>query len=1394
MSSNFNDLYRDLVNESGHFGQDNLPSVAENAERDAGAASAIFDETSTAMADAQVEAIREQIGQIRNSAAKARIYVEEGVLESEVGLRQAENLEGLADKLEEVENKAMNVLRRSNEAVRSVFENMGKTVDNIITSGLAGRAKNIKKNAETLDKAATDASKVAKDAIADNAAKQEAWMEDQTNETKMKEWQDAAEKARESIAEREAAETASRIATDAADVIEKEVIGLTGSDVMYQANKLVKAMGVDITAAWAEVANVAKAASSSVELITDGYAKYYAKFLIDEENGSELWVKMRATSKKITAGEKKRLQKEAKVLMEAAKTEGDEAFMEAAAHFNAPSMRQIQLIADDLADARDLELGLYSGYRWIAFVVKSASRGGLIAAFAIVEKVIGKTAAAAIYDTALVVIEFAAKFLGKLFSPELMALKVGIEVVIDLIKHGFTWRFVDDLLGFVGLSLTQIDPYKQLQLYPKRSQIAGKKKVKELTNPLKMNEFDSIELATMLDYWGKIYIDELNHRGSKLPVYQKLKPFDAIRRVSGQYLKEGDTSLDLQSEIDQCKQIERDLEEGFIVGKDSNGIGGSLTAKWFPRKDGLIRNLLAFPAYETSFHWPNVNGDIIQKHGIFNEASLDPTLLRAFKGWLDAGTYGSVYNSNPHDKARNIAIATNKKDLAQWLDPKQSHPTWKIELGDWIDSNRGGTAVYSAEMLLLAPEIFEKEFGQVAPVPSRKIFDLEKEYQPGTLEYYMHEHDKAGRWLFYFENIQFYKQVFEHRIMRITDHYILHGPSRLRTATAEEIKFFKDVYDQGIRYKAYIATRKTMTEQQWLDIAYDAIWPIYVKTEKPFRTHFGYIARWQSFFKQDLIAICNVLLGDRRAKAWAQYTKIKARMHVPLNMNSAHRVLFMGKFTQLAFSTNVTKEKQIEDVLKKQFGKLLENDLVTTAPKKKGWMPSWMKLIKNVIEMDPKFLDKIPVTWGHINCRTFVLENPKVIVVSFEGTNPITEWKIDAKFMVADFVTATNNKKTGDVAYKKASKNLPLPGGFAALINHPDVLMINRGFMDAYSSIHKSLDKLLRGYMKKYDIEDVFLTGYGLGAALVQMCALRIPRLKYTDPITKEVKFKPPHCYMFASPNVGDTRFQDKFIEMAGETANIWNDGDISTAVPPFLIPAEDVTHQGYSDALKTFRSIGKNPIDNPFIGIAFGLGSVFENLGDWSSFLPGFAQGVKNYTREDLMQQASKIFHAMTRLRPGRGGGLFFRLDYNTKGNFEEVPEDPGNSNWLIQLLATSTDPKALMKDVHSMDSIMTNFAYIAQNDPDDFSLNNKDLPAWAGGGGIKPHRHPHRVFKDSTIIGFAHSKHHHKSYTVIKQSDIDETDMLLIPQKMSVNVGRAAKRHKHNLKDSSYHGSHYY
>ena len=83
---------------------------------------------------------------------------------------------------------------------------------------------------------------------------------------------------------------------------------------------------------------------------------------------------------------------------------------------------------------------------------------------------------------------------------------------------------------------------------------------------------------------------------------------------------------------------------------------------------------------------------------------------------------------------------------------------------------------------------------------------------------------------------------------------------------------------------------------------------------------------------------------------------------------------------------------------------------------------------------------------------------------------------------------------------------------------------------------------------------------------------------------------------------------------------------------------------------------------------------------------------------------------------------------------------------------------------------------------------------PAWAGGGGIKPHRLPHRVYKDSTIIGFAHSKHHHKSYTVIKQSNIDETEKLLIPQKMSVNVEKAAKRHKHNLKDSSYHGSHYY
>jgi len=354
--------------------------------------------------------------------------------------------------------------------------------------------------------------------------------------------------------------------------------------------------------------------------------------------------------------------------------------------------------------------------------------------------------------------------------------------------------------------------------------------------------------------------------------------------------------------------------------------------------------------------------------------------------------------------------------------------------------------------------------------------------------------------------------------------------------------------------------------------------------------------------------------------------------------------------------------------------------------------------------------------------------------------------------------------------------------------------------------------KMMHKYFNKYhDLENMFFTGHSLGAALVQTMALMLPRLPVREkkptlfvgdtPISG---YRHPHCYMFSSPTVGDGRFTNYFQRYSGEAAHVYFDGDVVTSVPPFLVPAADITQGGWNEAIQTLGALGKKSSGGA--GLIWGLHQAFKHLN-----LPSFMD-ISNYTddfnsfdREKLLNIAVEIARANNDHRALRGGGVFFRMDPHST-NFVESTYDPGNSTemvtWLAKTVSLDTN---YFKDLHSIDKLVTRLERFAINHPDVFSMDVENLPAWANGGAITPGDNPvpsniQKLLQaeGAHVIGYAKTKHHWKPYQLVPKGDIDEFEAVWFPEKPLHQVQEAhserVKRRRTDKADHSYNTQDYF
>jgi len=1244
------------------------------------------------------------------------------------------------------------------------------------------------------------------------------------------------------IKAKEAEKELNKLKNQVAIAGEKAARSLAGTG-LKAAEKALDAAGISIKGIWSEINTMSHQFHTAGAEITEGFGRYLKSINGELEFDSALWAEARETTRGLAQREANGISKEISALRKLAELEDKSEFYAQAAKYMAPSSRMMILATEEFEEIR-----ASSSWAWFTvrmmnpfFLLKQIGRTALAGAFKATEFAFGVEVAAAIVRVVGEVGVAAGSLISWVLGPEAAALMIAGEAAHDLFLHGFSWKFVDDLLGMFFLSLKQIAPGKALLEYPDQSKDIGGKNP-GAGDPLKMHEYDWLELSSMIDFWGARYkkFMKRSSRHPKYKSYKKMAPFKAIQRVPGRYIDPRNHPFDTMQELEESQSIEKQLDADTLVGKDY--ISPSLVNQYYPKREGLVRNLANFPMYKKTYNWVDSDKGLpVVISGNFSESDLDTDIVNLFKYWATTGKFGPAFNGAKTRRQQKQVEEANKADLKQWM---EMNPDWFLagsELNQWIDSARGKRGVSAADMIILAPDDFNHEWSTDLPVHHFTFFSSQEIEPDGDHQYARkYEQNKilVGRYTYHPKDRKFLERAAAGMIMTATiqplmepapphvealKHIDPYGSFEIyylneRPATAGERQKYKEILDKGNEYRAELNRRKSMTQQEWDNFTVHTVWKSYVESEKPYRTLWGYISKYRQFFLQELMFVTMYLDGKNRGELWKEYMKFIKGRHVPLNMDSLYRTMFMGMFAQNAYSTTKKDAEKFHKTIEKRFEKILENDLVTTHHMGKKDDEYWMKYAKHIIET--KVQVDWPVFFGDLNCRMFVLQKPHVVILAFKGTNSAGEWVIDMDFSMAEYIRV-GGVKDGKVNYQI---DTGATSAFDLLETDPNRFKVHRGFLRAWEGLKPGVIKQLEAYYEKYPyLEDVFITGHSLGAALTQLAALMIPRLPsklrptMTDRFrnqTIKTTYRNPHCFMYSSPLVGDQRFVRHFDSLTDETIQVWNDGDIITAAPPFLIPAIDTYASAAKSVIEVLESLGSK--DEGMGAILFAFDQLMEHssLEGWQT-LSNLFKDAKGYNTSSVAQGAITSTILYNRHRPRRGGSTFMRLnEHDDRVSFDEAPEDIGNSSFLFEQIASGTNPFARMAKAHSMKTLLVRIAAVASKNPDLFNLDTKDWPKWADDSGdIRPKPKPkpkprpgkdipmdiERMLANGTaqVVGYAHTKHHHEPWQLVPKSDVDQFDPVWevddVVHRERIRHQNSIKRRRTDRHDPTYGGSDY-
>lgn len=1202
----------------------------------------------------------------------------------------------------------------------------------------------------------------------------------------------------------------------------------------YDASKLKKAADVldtilkhtvlDIKKQWDNIKTLSKRFKTAGDIMIKGYTRFFAKFAQGAELKSDIYLTHALGFADTAALNESKAFK--KSLERALAIEDKEAMEKALTRFLTPSSR---LIITSQAEfnavmEEDRFFAFTKFFSYMGIAVKDVARVPLYAGLRALEATLGPEIAsglAVIFDS---IIGISIEIIDFALGPVVLVIVLFGYTVIDLIKDGCTWKFVDDLLSHFYLSLETVGGAgAKLKEYKDNTTLVGKAKSHQLT----LMEFDSTELAMVLDFWGNEYIKLSKAEGFNYPAYIPLVAFDGIQKVPGKYINLEHHPYDTDLEIAECNHLESLVDMHEQSGDDFKS--KSLLESWLPRKPGHVRNLRYFPIYENTMQWPDVKkGIAVQQGGNFSKHDIDDTIVKCFMLWADAGTHGPVYNTSKNKNNQRAAIAANRADLSQWLDPQSDWPLAWNELKIWVRSLRGKKGIMLGDMIRLAPELWLKEWATDLNPKDRTFFPTVQHSGRWMTDIgYKELRMSTGRYTYRPRDRRFLQEAIDGKVLRIIGYVFPGSPwpgnakevysfggigpdagfyAIYRPSTPAERKFYAAILKNGVDWKNELDKKSQESADAWQHHITVKIWEDYVKSEKPTRTKWSYISRHRNYFIEQLQYVCNAMAGKQRTTEWLKFTKLKAGSHIPLQMNGVHRVTFMGMFAALAYPEKVSVDAKFLVDIKKKFKAILKNDLVTTYGQWKNW--SWAKSIEDVI-ISKKTVHDYPIMFGDLAARCFVLKDPCVLVIAIKGSNDFSDWTLNLDFSTGHFVKVNHDKSKNTVDLESEpndSKKKP-----TQLVNDPNMMTVHRGFLRAAKALAPGIKELMAKYFKDpaFDIQDIFITGHSLGGAIASLLPFMLPRLpmKHTAKV-KLGSFKNPNVYMFGCPAVGDERYGKQFNTWAGESAQVWIDGDIIVSLPPFLLPDAKQSKTSFDTAIRSIETIGANGFG--LAGLLWAIHEVVQKGNLPPQFdLSKLFNKMKNFDKSKLANLVSEVFKAANDHRALRAGSVFMRLDGLADYEFNETMYDTGNSDSLFHVIATNPHAQDFLAKNHKIENIVGLLKEVAGQHPELFDINSDKIPSWADGGDISPDDpdKDKKVTKEladelmdgtARIIGYGKSKHWHKPYTMVERSDVEMESSVWMSDKTQEIISGLShqgskKRHKIDRHDHTYRGSDY-
>lgn len=1002
-----------------------------------------------------------------------------------------------------------------------------------------------------------------------------------------------------------------------------------------------------------------------------------------------------------------------------------EAVYKATSRFMSPSYRLYMATLDDFNEIKRLvkiDWSLFiMPFRIAAYTIRAGARIGAAAAFRGAELVIGEEAAGKIADTGLAVFEFVGELAAATLTVEVQAAVMAGSMVRDFIHdRGNLHYFAEDALSYF-LPASIIDKFDSLKLaeFPEFSRNVGTAKT---PSALRALEMDNRLMAYTLDFWGDKFITEINKRGYKYPAYRKLKAFRQMRRIPGRYIDPKNHPFDGEAELQRCIELEKSLDLGDLVDErgilSNNDRGGNIMSNVYPRKKGLVRNLVSFPMFDTSARYPPRTGLDVQIGGHFAEADVDPTIAALFKGWVNAGTWGPAYNLSKDADTRKRAAQTNKRDLRNWLNPTMDFETAWIDVREWLKTNRGKRKVMETSMFKLQEDVFMKEYNS----------DGEDRFNyggdPGTLEFVQGFKEKHGRYPIDKTSRDFYTDVFQNGIVRIMNPFpgTPFRPETTREPHAGEAAFYKGVSDSIERYRLALIKTQGDAEKAWTEFNRKTVWDAYIADTKSQRTIWGYVRRFKQYLVGELVAYVHTLVNDAWSNLWERYMKRINGSGVPLTTNSFHRVSFMARFAKLVYSKEQHSAVRVRKEIEKKTGPFLENRLVTTGithDERSSWAEETIETIIQAGKHD------WPVFFGNLHCRLIVFPNPQpTLVVAFRGTTNAFEWLVDLDFSGALYGSVVSGSKPGTFRLDmKSEKETPFGEIEKILFKDPHHFGIHRGFLRAWTALRPEVEKAILEIFANHQIENYVVTGHSLGAAITQVACLELPSLPRRKKGTlffagkdRSVTYVRPHAYMFSSPGVGDRRFSFKFLEQVSESVQTWVDGDMVTTVPPFLIPDQGTWGTQYKAATTWVQTLTASEI-GPWATAVKVAGNVFDSFHIPKILNPNVWTKNGKFDKEKAMGNVELIARSSASHRAWRGAGIYYRLDAASPGDMVEQPHEFGNSEWgFAQLIKGNTGPNRL-RQLHNIDTVIHLSDLVAQKHPDIFSATSTRMPEWNRG-----------------------------------------------------------------------------